>query len=72
MNERIKEFALEAGFLFWEDEEWGPGPNYIDWSNNYDKEFEIFCKLMIDKVAEKLENDGMVEVAMEIKQLFGY
>ena len=72
MNERIKELLTEAGFCFWQDEEWGPGAGNIDWSNNYDKEMNIFCKLMVDRCAEKLENDGMVEVAMEIKQLFGY
>lgn len=72
MNDQIKKLLTEAGFCFWQDEEWGPGPNYIDWSNNYDKELDFFCKLIINKCAEKLENDGMVEVAMEIKQLFGY
>lgn len=72
MNSQIRELAQKAGFCFWEDEEWGPGQDYIDWSCDYDDQFEIFCKLMVDQIAEKLENDGMVEVAMEIKQLFGY
>lgn len=72
MNQQIKELAEKAGFPFWGNELWGPGPNHIDWSGIYHKEFETFCKLMVDRCAEKLENDGMVEVAMEIKQLFGY
>jgi hypothetical protein len=30
-----------------------------------------FAELIVRECAQKLENDGMVEVAMEIKQQFG-
>lgn len=32
---------------------------------------EKFAELIVRECAQKLENDGMVEVAMEIKQHFG-
>ena len=55
MNERIRELARQAGF------ELNPA--------NFDH--EKFAELIIRECAQKLENDGMVEVAMEIKQHFG-
>jgi hypothetical protein len=34
-------------------------------------EVEKFAELIVRDVCQKLENDGMVEVAMEMKQHFG-
>ena len=33
---------------------------------------EKFAELIVNKCCQKLEDDGMVEVAMEIKSLFGF
>jgi len=32
MNNRILELLKEAGFVFWQNEPWGPGPGRVDWS----------------------------------------
>jgi hypothetical protein len=50
MNSEIRKLAEQAGFVFWEDEAWGPGPDHIDWASNYDHEFDKFCELLIDHV----------------------
>lgn len=49
MNKNIKELAEEAGFVFWGDEKWGPGPGLIDWSCDYKNEFDKFTDLFTDK-----------------------
>jgi hypothetical protein len=58
MNERIKELAREAELLVY-------NPNGVP------TKLEKFAELIVRECAQKLENDGMVEVAMEIKQHFG-
>ena len=52
MNKRIIELAEEAGFVFWQNESWGPGPGHIDWSAIYDKEFQKYTELLIRNCAE--------------------
>jgi len=64
MNERIKELAEQAanGMLSYDAEG--------DWRLNQ-KEVEKFAELIVRECCQKLENDGMVEVAMEMKEHFG-
>ena len=54
MNDKIKALALEAGFVFWGDEAWSPEDSIsgIDWSCDYDKEFILFCELLVNKTIE--------------------
>jgi len=47
MNTHIMTLAKEAGFIFWGDEDWGPGPGNIDWSCDYSAEFERFGELIL-------------------------
>ena len=68
MKERIKELAKQH-FLRdirtengWED--------YPHYEFNED-ELEKFAELIVKECCQKLENDGMVEVAMEMKEHFG-
>lgn len=70
MNERIKELAEQAGFMLWQDEPWNPG-DVVDWAARYDDELAKFAELIVRECCQKLENDGMVEVAMEMKEHFG-
>ena len=49
MNEKVKQLAEEAGFLFWDDEAWKPKDAIIDWSSNYDAELEALVNLIVDK-----------------------
>lgn len=51
MNKQIKKLAKRAGFVFWSNEAHGPGPGHIDWSCDYDKEFDKFCDLLIQRIA---------------------
>lgn len=46
MNKHTQELAEQAGFAFWENESWGPGPGHIDWAGQYDNEFDKFVELM--------------------------
>ena len=58
MNERIKQLALDAGFVFWNDEPWGPASavpsDCIDWSSNYDKELLLYTDLIIQMCADHI------------------
>ena len=51
MKKIVRELAKDAGFIFWENEEWKPKGATIDWSCDYDKELEKFFKLAV-KYAE--------------------
>ena len=71
MNKKIKKLAEKAGFCFWEDEEWGPGPDNIDWGPDYKEEFDKFCKSLIlecAKISEKAEPYAASDL---IKKEFG-
>ncbi len=63
MNERFEQLARQAanGMLSYDAEG--------DWSLNH-HEVEKFAQLIVEECAAKLESDGMVEVAMELKQHF--
>lgn len=57
MNVKIKQLAQQAGFVFWGNESYGPGPNHIDWGCDYDEEFNTFVKLLVNECA-KIANDN--------------
>lgn len=73
MNERIKELADQA----WDyalDHETVNGKAAFDSfinKNFSDLLLEKFAELIVRECCQKLENDGMVEVAMQMKQHFG-
>ena len=48
MKKIVKELAKKAGFILWEDEDWKPRDEVIDWSCSYDKELERFFKLAVN------------------------
>ena len=48
-TDEIKEFAEEAGFALWEDEEWKPQGDVVDWACKYDKELIKFYHLVKKK-----------------------
>lgn len=63
MNNRIKELADQAGFVYWKNEKWGPGPDYIDWSSNYDKEFLKFAELIVKEIESYIqEAEGDIDL----------
>ena len=51
INNKIKELAKKAEFVFWKDEAWGPGEGHIDWSSNYDIELNKFAELIVRECA---------------------
>ena len=80
MNKKIIELAEEAGFCFWEDEEWKPHDAMIDWSAQYDDEFQKYTELLIkecikvvyDNVEVALDANGKVVVPNQLlKDHFG-
>ena len=60
MNERIKLLAEQATSYTW---------NGNDVTEELDE--QKFAELIVLECCQKLEDDGMVEVAMEMKQHFG-
>ena len=66
MNKRIREIAEKAGFVFWENEEWGPGPDKIDWSADYEREFELFVELLVDEIIDVTTNQKLKQYYMKM------
>ena len=56
MNKKTIELAKQAGFVFWEDEEWGPGSEHIDWGTEYDKELEKLVELVVHECAKSVQH----------------
>ena len=52
MNNQIRELAEQAGFVLWNDEDWKPESQVIDWSSVYDKELEKFAELIVRKAMD--------------------
>ena len=73
MNNEIRKLAENAGFVFWSKEEDETMP--IDWSSNYDEEFEIFANSIIQKCID-ICNEGTLTqttsagAAQRIQQYF--
>ena len=65
MNDRIKELMNEAVRFHWDHD----GQAYE--AQVHPEDLEYFAELIVRECCQKLENDGMVEVAMEMKQHFG-
>ena len=67
----IKELAEEAGFVYWQDEAWGPGPDFIDWSSNYDNELAKYTELVVRECAEIADKAEPYKANDLIKSKFG-
>jgi len=61
MDKRTQELAEQAGFVFWGEEPWGPGPGHIDWSCGYDEEFVRFDELMRKEYESKISTKPLTE-----------
>ena len=70
MNEQIKLFAEQAGFVMWEDEPWNPG-DVVDWSTRYDTELEKFANIIIFECYKLAVFNGNHATAKAIKEHFG-
>ncbi len=68
MNKKVMEIAKKAGFVFWQDEDYGPGPGNIDWASDYTEEFNKFIKLLIDESLLAVE-DGTKQGAEYQKKI---
>lgn len=64
MNPVIKQLAEDAGFIFWQNEEWGPGPGHIDWSAIYDKEFNKYTEYLIVHLTQRLLESRLINIPM--------
>jgi len=57
MHPRFRVLAEECGFMFWQDESHGPGPNHIDWSSDYHKEFEQYSRELVRWTINRCETN---------------
>jgi len=65
MNDKLHDIARQAA-------EWAKKESTSPWSRPYGELYdEKFAELIVRECCQKLENDGMVEVAMEMKEHFG-
>ena len=55
INKKLQELAFDAGFAFWEDEAWGPGPGNIDWSSEYDEQLQGLYDRMLEDVLKTID-----------------
>ena len=55
INKKLTELAADAGFIFWENEEWGPGPGNIDWSSQYDQQLQGLYDRMLEEVLQTID-----------------
>lgn len=55
INKKLSELAADAGFVFWENEEWGPGPGNIDWSSEYDQQLQGLYDRMLEEVLQTID-----------------
>lgn len=72
MNSRVLELLKEAGFCFWEDEEWKPPGAVIDWAAQYDEEMPIFIELLIRDAASFIDNKVASGVGDKLLERYGY
>ena len=70
-NKKIKKLAEKAGFVYWQDEAWGPGPDFIDWSSNYDNELAKYTELVVRECAEIADKAEPYKANDLIKSKFG-
>lgn len=63
MKKLTEELARQAGFAFWKDESWGPGPDKIDWSGDYEKELEQFVELIVAECVDAVEQSDTYHAA---------
>ena len=74
MNKKIAKLAKKSGFVFWMNESQGPGKGKIDWACDYEREFEIYTKLVIQETVKWVnDNVGLVTPAAnaDLKKHFG-
>jgi hypothetical protein len=55
VNETFWFLARQAGFAFWEAEEWNQNNERIDWSCSYDEELQRYTQLVIQHTLEHLQ-----------------
>ena len=71
MNSNIRQLADDAGFVFWGNEAWGPGPSNIDWSNEYDAAFDAYTVALIQRCA-RIASDRAYGVGQAERAILDY
>lgn len=75
MKEIIRKLAEQSGFVFWSDEPHSPGIGKIDWSCDYESEFNKMVELIVLECASVCENftcdsKPLTDVSSAIKRHF--
>lgn len=76
LNDQFAQIAKDAGFVLWDEEEWKPEDEVVDWGSTYDKELQTFGELIIRQCIEICEQGNNTQTtsagaALLIKQHFG-
>ncbi len=79
MNEQIKSLVEQAGFVLWDNKDWRPTDQTVDWSSEYDRELtklitltiEECAKICLSRVGNSDYNTGRQHCASDIKEHFG-
>lgn len=79
LNNTTSRYILKAnGFVLWEDEDWKPKAQVVDWSNDYDAELEKFAESMVHIVLRVIDEDigalsaeEYTAVLLGVQQRFG-
>lgn len=51
VNRNVTKLAKKAGFIFWDNESWGPGSSEIDWSTDYSDAFQEYTEMVVRQCA---------------------
>lgn len=52
---KLQKLLVDSGFVFWEDESWGPGEGRIDWGCDYTEEFESFLMILANMKKKQIK-----------------
>jgi hypothetical protein len=70
MNNNIINILKQSGFCFWENEEWKPEGEIIDWSSNYDDEIEQAIQTAAKICCDLIESNTAYS-KIQIQKYFG-
>lgn len=71
MNKLTQKLAKEAGFIFWNGEEWNTNDDVIDWSSSYDAELEKLVGLVVKECLSECWYDATPkQIADHIRDKF--
>lgn len=56
-NVATRNILKSDGFCLWEDEDWKPDGQVVDWSNDYDQALAKFAEAMVHATLQVIDTD---------------